>query len=83
VIWHDEDTSQITLKEDGDDGEGNIEYIVNLEFNSKIHRGILGRRRGILCIQWFDGDIWERRDVIIFFFRFLNENFCQTGVVDL
>jgi len=62
VIWHDEDTSQITLKEDGDDGEGNIEYIVNLEFNSKIHRGILGRRRGILCIQWFDGDIWERRD---------------------
>jgi len=62
VVWHDEDTSQITLKEDGDDGEGNTEYIVNLEFNSKIHRGILGRRRGILCIQWFDGDIWERRD---------------------
>jgi len=62
VIWHDEDTSQITFKEDGDDGEGTTEYMVNLEFNGKIHRGILGRRRGILCIQWFDGDIWERRD---------------------
>lgn len=62
VIWHDEDRSQITLKEDGDDGNGNTEYIVNLEFNSKIHRGILGKRRGIMCIQWFDGDIWERRE---------------------
>jgi len=62
VVWHDEDTSQITFKEDGDDGDGNKEYMVNLDFDNKIHRGIMGRRRGILCIQWFDGDLWERRD---------------------
>merc|ERR1719361_2738186 len=51
VVWHDGDRSQITFEED----------VVTLHFDGDMHRGLIGKRGEILVIQWFDGDIWQKR----------------------
>lgn len=51
VTWHDGDKSQITFEED----------VVTLHFDGDMHRGLIGKRGEILVIQWFDGDIWQKR----------------------
>jgi len=51
VIWYDGTSSPITFDRD----------IVTLTFEDEEHRGLLGYRRKILTIQWFDGDTWQKR----------------------
>lgn len=52
VIWHDGDSCQIIFEGD----------VVSLNFDDDMHRGIMGYRGEILSIQWFDGDVWQKRE---------------------
>jgi len=52
VVWFDSSKSPIEFDED----------IVTLTYNKEKYRGLYGFRRKIQVIQWFDGDVWEKRD---------------------
>jgi len=52
VIWHDGESCQIIFEND----------VVSLNFDDDMHRGIMGKRGDILSIQWFDGDVWQKRE---------------------
>lgn len=52
VIWHDGERCQIIFEND----------IVSLNFDDDMCRGIMGNRGDILSIQWFDGDVWQKRE---------------------
>lgn len=57
VIWFDTSTSPISINDD----------VVSLEYEGNKHRGLYGwkrdeSKRKVQTIQWFDGDIWQKRD---------------------
>lgn len=52
VVWHDGEKCQIVFEGD----------VVTLSFDDNMHRGIMDYRGEILSIQWFDGDIWQKRE---------------------
>lgn len=52
VIWHDGEKCQIIFEND----------VATLNFDDDMHRGIMGYRGEILSIQWFDGDVWQKRE---------------------
>lgn len=52
VVWHDGERCQIVFEDD----------VVTLSFDDNMHRGIMDYRGEILSIQWFDGDVWQKRE---------------------
>jgi len=51
IIWHDGESCQVIFEGD----------VCSMNFDDEMHRGIMGYRGEILSIQWFDGDVWQKR----------------------